>query len=528
MISSMSNAAIRPVYSTALELTVPPNSHGKDAASLLREAWTEWVTNLFGRRAAAHQQATGVAQSIDFDPARLGKQVPVAGVSVEVDWWESIIDGAEVRLGRFGSRDFQGESRFWRTDIVVASRGEQATVSLQMGIESTEFRVQPLGWQVRAPGLWAALAPRLGCSADGEQTEYGGVTTHAVGAVDSLVKRITDPRRRLPIVVVAVENWSGKTAIEPTLAQRISRELFGLAHVHLLADGEAAWQLTDAVGGEHGCYNGGVRIYWPGFDRNRAPDFRTLLIPDRIAIGAQTASQAATAVSMAVLRKVAPVTTFRFVTPVLISDIMEARRQDQRDADTAKLRRELASSVDATAMGLIEDALRSKDEQHVQEIADLRQQLADTHAHYSKQLSAEQSEEDADRSEGTGEIVVEYFSSNSGRRPVLDFAEDEFPKDREGREKYLESLTLFASRWMEEGGGRFEKVQSATVTTRDGRKEDLWEYRAIKAQGEWVRVFFALIDGRRAVLLHAFSKRQNRIDKGEIETAKDRLKEHLR
>lgn len=524
----MNASAIRPVYSAVLDLSIPNLDGNTGAANLMREAWTEWAIGLLNRRAAAHQQVTGNPQTIDFDPNKLGKQVPVAGVSLDRDWWESLIENDEVRFAQFGSRDFQGDGRFWRTDVIVATRGSRAVATVQMGIESTDFRIQPLGWQVRAPGLWASMATRLACAVNGEQVRYGHVDSHTTGNVGALVARINDQNRRLPVVVVAVENWSGAPAIEPALPQRISRELFGLAHVHLLSDSAAAWEFSDAIGSEHACYNGAVRIYWPGFDRARAPDLRTLLLPDRIGAWAPTPGQAAATVSAALLRKIASVTTFRFATPKLVEEVLDLRRQEQRRVDAARLRTELSASLDDAAMSMIEDALKRKDETHAKEIADLNQQLADTHSHYSKQLSAEQAEDDAAQSEGTGEIVVEYYSSNSGRRPVLDFADDEYPKDRDGRERYLESLTLFASRWLGEGGDRFEKVKSATVSTRDGRKEDLWEYRAIKAQGEWVRVFFALLDGRRAVLLHAFSKRQNRIDKGEIETAKDRLKEYLR
>lgn len=110
---------------------------------------------------------------------------------------------------------------------------------------------------------------------------------------------------------------------------------------------------------------------------------------------------------------------------------------------------------------------------------------------------------------------------------MLEFAHPEFAKNPKMYDRYIGALTHFSSRWKDNGGDLFKKLQGAEIVTRDGQHEDVWEYRAINSQGQWVRVLFALVDGRRAVLLHAVSKRQNELDRTEIDTAKRRLREYL-
>ena len=60
-------------------------------------------------------------------------------------------------------------------------------------------------------------------------------------------------------------------------------QLSGLAEVALLHDGEASWELTKQVRKEFSCFNGAVRIYWPGFNSQSDDPFgHRLWIRDRI------------------------------------------------------------------------------------------------------------------------------------------------------------------------------------------------------------------------------------------------------
>ncbi len=84
------------------------------------------------------------------------------------------------------------------------------------------------------------------------------VGSHRIGAFTEFVK---SPERCLPIVVISRTNEDRRWPIDATsLAQRVQ----GVAHLIKLKDDSAARQLLKSLS-VHPCYNGAVRIYWPGY-----------------------------------------------------------------------------------------------------------------------------------------------------------------------------------------------------------------------------------------------------------------------
>jgi hypothetical protein len=519
--AAMTNA-FRSVYATIIDISPLLPSEAFEPLLLVRQAWHDWAGRVLARKADFLRES-GKPHVMHFDLDTIGQQNPIDGISIVQDLWEAKNTQPALSFASFQLREFQGDGRFWITNITMAARGAEATLAVQMGIESTLFRVQPSGWMVRAPGFWTFLTSKVACSVATGRITHGEVFAYTATDVALLVTRLCDHKRTLPIVVVSVDNRTGTTPVDRALPQVLSRELFGLAHVHYLTDADAAWELSRSINKEHGCYNGAIRIYWPDFDPKQPPDFRTLLIPEHIVDSSGlTPSRALSRVAAAVLRKIAPVSAVRFATPPLFAQISESRREEQRTTDLAKLRSELSDE----AFQFIEQELKAKDEAHSKEVGALKQSLADAHAYYSQLLSSKDEAGDDDGS-GYGDIIVEYFRSKNERYPVLEFAHSEFAKNPKMYDRYIGALTHFASRWKDNGGDLFKKLQGAEIVTRDGQHEDVWEYRAINSQGQWVRVLFALVDGRRAVLLHAVSKRQNELDRTEIDTAKRRLREYL-
>jgi hypothetical protein len=126
-----------------------------------------------------------------------------------------------------------------------------------------------------------------------------------------------------------------------------------------------------------------------------------------------------------------------------------------------------------------------------------------------------------------GDYVVEYYGLGSGSRPVLDFADTKYERDRDGGDRYLAALRDLPNRFATGQGGRIAKLVGRAVSVPGSGVVDLLEYRAVQSQGGWVRVLFART-GARLVLLHAFSKHQNQIAEEDFEIAEQRLRHHLR
>jgi hypothetical protein len=75
----------------------------------------------------------------------------------------------------------------------------------------------------------------------------------------ALCTRLLDKGRRFPVLVISDDlderPW-------PNLAEKLARDLVGVAHVAVVDD-EGSWAMTDELGKRDSCYLGAVRLYWP-------------------------------------------------------------------------------------------------------------------------------------------------------------------------------------------------------------------------------------------------------------------------
>ncbi len=76
----------------------------------------------------------------------------------------------------------------------------------------------------------------------------------------SFIEFLQNRERRLPIICVARGSSVGE---RERLAATLGRRGAGLAHTVLL-DEKAGWRLSVEVGKQWSCFDGGVRLYWPG------------------------------------------------------------------------------------------------------------------------------------------------------------------------------------------------------------------------------------------------------------------------
>ena len=86
--------------------------------------------------------------------------------------------------------------------------------------------------------------------------------------------RIFDPTRRLPILAVS-ENWRRQMPINPNWLQQI---LVGLAQV-VTYNGDTADELRHLVGFQLACFNGAMRLYQPGCNRDDRRELHRFWMP---------------------------------------------------------------------------------------------------------------------------------------------------------------------------------------------------------------------------------------------------------
>jgi len=112
----------------------------------------------------------------------------------------------------------------------------------------------------------------------------GTCTRVADDDVAALVGRIRASERKCPLVLVSVDNGSRDPVVDPG---ELAGRLAGMAAVHFLASVRASHRLRDELiaagfSEKFGCYNGGVRILWPGIVPGDDPYGHLLLLPVRL------------------------------------------------------------------------------------------------------------------------------------------------------------------------------------------------------------------------------------------------------
>ena len=109
------------------------------------------------------------------------------------------------------------------------------------------------------PPLVHELTRGFECYQGGERATGQVVEVLPGEAARFACETILSPQRELPIVAVS-RYINGETAVDPAQAQRV---LAGLAVVATYG-GETATALRERLGWQLACYNGAVRVYWPG------------------------------------------------------------------------------------------------------------------------------------------------------------------------------------------------------------------------------------------------------------------------
>jgi hypothetical protein len=229
----------------------------------------------------------------------------------------------------------------WQTEITVAAEDGELEFGTIIRVGSASFAVQPIGRiSLGTPRVVKKLMRQYECQSAGVEvaTRHTRVTPKEV---DMLVNHILYSERALPIVLVSQE-YSGETK-RP--AKTVQDKLLGLAHVYEI-EYKAARELTRQLGKSCSCFNGAIRVYWPGFKPSqylRHP----LYLPERVA----SFSERGDHVENYLFRKFAGIAASRFSEGPISSSVRQKIRKSKLDdlwllQEEAKDQRAQASKKD--------------------------------------------------------------------------------------------------------------------------------------------------------------------------------------
>jgi hypothetical protein len=174
------------------------------------------------------------------------------------------------------------------TQVGLLAFGAEVHFTSDLGVHATGVSRPTL--ELRAPRFVQDVVG-LGTTwrvEDGRDRVFSSPFAVQSDNVDQFRDLILSDDRALP--VVAISKIDGHTEF-PGLASDLAKRIVGLAHVCVL-DEAASWHLTDALGEQWSCYNGAVRVYWPGGVGRGLPFRHTLWRADRVLARYETVDDA--------------------------------------------------------------------------------------------------------------------------------------------------------------------------------------------------------------------------------------------
>ena len=161
-----------------------------------------------------------------------------------------------------------GSDLRWSTVCNFARSDRGIQLSLAVRLSSSNVVVKPLTFTVGRPRLLDDILAAFPCFV-GKQPIPKSPTVISAPDVAAIVEStLLSSDRPLPVVIISPNVWTERPEVDPTDLQKA---LLGFAQVAALRDKWAAFKLTDCIGKELTCYNGAVRLYWPGLKANSSP-----------------------------------------------------------------------------------------------------------------------------------------------------------------------------------------------------------------------------------------------------------------
>ena len=239
------------VLSTSLEVGPIPDGGVAGVPSRAKELLRGWVLAWYSRRG-----------NVEFTvPEGVGRVEPTPGHFIQISESHSA-DGGELWTLTWVRPDEHDASLNWSASAVIAQRGEQAEINLVLRVDPREFQVRPVRISLRSPRVVRSLVRELPCSLGGRPVTAECLLIAAAEVARFVATELRDTRRRLPCVVVSPRSSDGMLAVNPTV---LAEYLAGLAEVYILEDRWATYELTDELTRAQSCFDGSVRVYWPGF-----------------------------------------------------------------------------------------------------------------------------------------------------------------------------------------------------------------------------------------------------------------------
>jgi hypothetical protein len=288
---------------------------------------------------------------------------PLPGHSLDLVCHE-VTDGSLARV-RWIHPDDKDATMRWTTDLSIAHLDDRVQVALQLGVASASFFVRPAWMTIGRPRIVTEILTDYPCWIGTRPILPHKQIVEASDVPDFVNDILLDPGRALPVVVLSHDRFTDTTYVD---AERLHHSLLGFAHVAVF-DKWAAFRLTDSLGKSLSCFNGCIRIYWPGLTRTSDPMHHELYFPVQI----QKFEFSGKPFDRRLFNFLAKVSAFRFAEGEVIRQV-QARVDGQRMAEAERVRAQIQQGAqDAKTLQDVKEMLDLAIEENTSLLNQVRQ-----------------------------------------------------------------------------------------------------------------------------------------------------------
>jgi hypothetical protein len=190
-------------------------------------------------------------------------------ITVEYDEWKSktVDSNRLIRVTlRWTSNDLP-----WEVDVHIAAKGADTVIVTETWRLTT---YQPKVRYDQMPELLDFLTAYPCKNEDGYLA--GKLYTVSRQRIESFVAFLQSPERRLPVILISPRTTYDRA--QTVMPKQLAARLWGLAHVIRLKNNSAVAYLSQMLPA-HSCYNGAIRLYWPGFSQDDPPGKHPYKLP---------------------------------------------------------------------------------------------------------------------------------------------------------------------------------------------------------------------------------------------------------
>lgn len=192
------------------------------------------------------------------------------------------IDANETRAWgfRLSHPDADDSDLAWVIEVTVACKEEESPhFTCSSSIMDRGNVIRPIRRRPSRPRIVADILDQIGGKSIYPLLTKPLDLSESDGDCEVLVNALLSGHRRHPLVFISVDNDTQQPLVE---VLKVANHLSGLAHVVLARNSDVTWKLRSIIPNQLNCYDGAVRLYWPGLRFTDSPYQHPLWPPQTI------------------------------------------------------------------------------------------------------------------------------------------------------------------------------------------------------------------------------------------------------